>query len=182
VTDAEGRPIRFFLTAGQVSDYSGALALLSSLPGADWLLGDKGYRAIVRHGFEDDGEGRLVQGRPAGQGHQVLHPRPQLPRHPGQTRQAPLQTTPPHREHVRAPQGLAPRRHAAHDRCPKLFLSTITLAATGMFWLRVVSVEDRKTGSISAILEPPDSRTLGKSPLPWICLSTGLRTSSSTHE
>jgi transposase len=24
VTDAEGRPIRFFMTAGQVSDYTGA--------------------------------------------------------------------------------------------------------------------------------------------------------------
>ena len=32
VTDADGRPIRFFMTAGQVSDYTGAAALLSSLP------------------------------------------------------------------------------------------------------------------------------------------------------
>jgi len=32
VTDAEGRPIRFFMTAGQVSDYTGAAALLGSLP------------------------------------------------------------------------------------------------------------------------------------------------------
>ena len=28
VTDAQGRPIRFFMTAGQVSDYTGAAALL----------------------------------------------------------------------------------------------------------------------------------------------------------
>jgi transposase len=28
VTDAEGRPIRFFMTAGEVSDYTGAAALL----------------------------------------------------------------------------------------------------------------------------------------------------------
>jgi transposase len=34
VTDAEGRPIRFFMTAGQVSDYTGAAALLGSLPSA----------------------------------------------------------------------------------------------------------------------------------------------------
>ena len=27
VTDADGRPIRFFMTAGQVSDYTGAAAL-----------------------------------------------------------------------------------------------------------------------------------------------------------
>jgi len=45
VTDAIGRPIRFFITAGQVSDYTGARALVSSLPAADWLLGDRGYDA-----------------------------------------------------------------------------------------------------------------------------------------
>ena len=45
VTDARGRPIRFFMTAGQVSDYTGARALLSSLPNANWLLGDRGYDA-----------------------------------------------------------------------------------------------------------------------------------------
>ena len=39
VTDAIGRPIRFFMTAGEVSDYTGARALVGSLPAADWLLG-----------------------------------------------------------------------------------------------------------------------------------------------
>jgi transposase len=43
VTDAEGRPIRFFMTAGQVSDYTGAAALLNNLPKADWLLAYRGY-------------------------------------------------------------------------------------------------------------------------------------------
>ena len=45
VTDAKGRPISLFLTAGQVSDYTGAAALLDSLPRAQWLLGDRGYDA-----------------------------------------------------------------------------------------------------------------------------------------
>ena len=45
VTDADGRPIRFFMTAGQVSDYTGAAALLGSLPAAEWLLADRGYDA-----------------------------------------------------------------------------------------------------------------------------------------
>lgn len=45
VTDAKGRPIRFFMSAGQVSDYTGAAALLESLPKADWLLADRGYDA-----------------------------------------------------------------------------------------------------------------------------------------
>lgn len=35
VTDAAGRPIRFFMTAGEVSDYTGAAALLDSLPKAE---------------------------------------------------------------------------------------------------------------------------------------------------
>ena len=42
VTDANGRPISLFMTAGQVSDYTGAAALLDSLPRAQWLLGDRG--------------------------------------------------------------------------------------------------------------------------------------------
>lgn len=33
------------MTAGQVSDYTGAAALLGSLPKADWLLADRGYDA-----------------------------------------------------------------------------------------------------------------------------------------
>lgn len=39
--DQRGRPIRFFMTAGQVSDYTGAVALLDGLPKADWLLADR---------------------------------------------------------------------------------------------------------------------------------------------
>jgi len=45
VSDANGRPISLFMTAGQVSDYTGAAALLDSLPRAQWLLGDRGYDA-----------------------------------------------------------------------------------------------------------------------------------------
>lgn len=45
MTDANGRPISLFMTAGQVSDYTGAAALLDSLPKAQWLLGDRGYDA-----------------------------------------------------------------------------------------------------------------------------------------
>ncbi len=34
-----------FVTPGQMSDYIGARALLSSLPDVEWLLGDRGYDA-----------------------------------------------------------------------------------------------------------------------------------------
>ena len=43
VADANGRPLSFFMTAGQVSDYTGTAALLDDLPKAQWLLGDCGY-------------------------------------------------------------------------------------------------------------------------------------------
>jgi hypothetical protein len=45
VADANGRLIGFFMSAGPVSDYTGAAALLSSLPRAGWLLADRGYDA-----------------------------------------------------------------------------------------------------------------------------------------
>ena len=63
VSDANGRPLSFFMTAGQVSDYTGAAALLDDLPKAQWLLGDRGYDADW---FRD---------ALAGQGHPALHPR-----------------------------------------------------------------------------------------------------------
>lgn len=43
VTDALGRSLRMFLTAGQRSDYIGALALLDGLPPAKHMLADRGY-------------------------------------------------------------------------------------------------------------------------------------------
>ena len=43
VTDTNGRPIRFFMSAGQVSDDTGVAALLGDLPAAHWLLADRGY-------------------------------------------------------------------------------------------------------------------------------------------
>ncbi|GAB5463203.1 MAG: hypothetical protein HoeaKO_32940 [Hoeflea alexandrii] len=43
ICDSQGRPIDLFVTAGQVSDYLGAWALLSGLPKVKWLLGDRRY-------------------------------------------------------------------------------------------------------------------------------------------
>jgi transposase len=39
----EGRPIMLLLTEGQMNDHKGAFLLLSALPNAKELLGDKGY-------------------------------------------------------------------------------------------------------------------------------------------
>jgi transposase len=52
VTDANGRPLSFFMTAGQVSDYIGAAALLDELPKAQWLLADRGgFSALLGHRY-----------------------------------------------------------------------------------------------------------------------------------
>jgi transposase len=43
ITHAECRPFRLFMTQGQVGVYTGAAALLGSLPNADWLLAVRSY-------------------------------------------------------------------------------------------------------------------------------------------
>ena len=64
VCDSQGRPLSLFITAGQVSDYIGARAMLSSLPRVDWLLGDRGYDADwFREGLEDKGIHACIPGR-----------------------------------------------------------------------------------------------------------------------
>ncbi|MCE6949721.1 IS5 family transposase [Cereibacter sphaeroides] len=64
VADAKGRPIGFFMSAGQVSDYTGAAALLGSLPKADWLPADLGYDADwLREALKDKGMKVCIPGR-----------------------------------------------------------------------------------------------------------------------
>lgn len=63
-TDAKGRPPKFFMTAGQVSDYTGAAALLGSLPSADWMIADRGYDAdCSREALKDKGILPCIPGR-----------------------------------------------------------------------------------------------------------------------
>jgi len=45
VCDQDGKPVALHLTAGQVSDYKGAEALIDHLPKAKVLLADRGYDA-----------------------------------------------------------------------------------------------------------------------------------------
>jgi transposase len=122
VTDAKGRPIRFFMTAGQVSDYIGAAALLSSLPGADWLLADRGYDAAwYREALQDKGITPCIPGRKS-RGTPVKYDKRRYKR----------------RNRIEIMFGrLKDWRRVAtrYDRCPKVFLSAVALAATVIFWL-----------------------------------------------
>ncbi|WP_408872004.1 IS5 family transposase, partial [Gluconobacter oxydans] len=64
VTDRNGRPFDFFMTAGQISDYTGAAALLDSLPPAEWMLADRGYDADwFREALEEKGIKPCIPGR-----------------------------------------------------------------------------------------------------------------------
>jgi transposase len=64
VTDAVGRPLRMFLTAGQRSDYIGARALLRDLPNVKHMLADRGYDADwYREALEDKGLTSFIPSR-----------------------------------------------------------------------------------------------------------------------
>ena len=95
ICDSQGRPLNLFVTAGQVSDYIGARALVGSLPEVDWLLGDRGYDADwFRDALKDKGIRACIPGR-------------KQRKKTGEVRQAPLQTAQPDRDHVRQAEGLA---------------------------------------------------------------------------
>ena len=117
VTDTIGRPIRFFMTAGQVSDYTGTRALVSSLPAADWLLGDRGYDAdwfredLVNMGITHCIPGRQSREKP------VKYDKRRYKRR--------------NRIEIMFSRVKDWRRVATrYDRCPKVFWSAIALAAT----------------------------------------------------
>ena len=122
VTDSQGRPINFFVTAGQVSDYVGARVLLGKLPNVKWLLGDRGYDADwFREALQDKGIRACIPGRKARKKPVKYDKRRYRRRSPIEIMFGRLKDW---------------RRVATrYDRCPKVFLSAIALAATVIFWL-----------------------------------------------
>ena len=122
VTDAKGRPLKFFLTAGQVSDYTGAAALLGSLPAAEWMIADRGYDADrFQEALKDKGIRPCIPGRKS-RGKAVRRHKRRYHR----------------RNRIEITFGrLKDRQRVAtrYDRCARTFLSAVALAATVMFWL-----------------------------------------------
>jgi transposase len=111
VTDTSGRPIRLFITAGQVSDYTGAAALMNNLPEADWF----------RKTHVDKGTTPYIPGRKSRK-KTVKYDKRRYKR----------------RNRIERMFGrLKDWRHVAtrYDRSPTVFLSAIALAATVIFWL-----------------------------------------------
>ncbi|HBB85270.1 MAG TPA: IS5 family transposase [Sulfitobacter sp.] len=122
ICDSEGRPLNLFVTAGQVSDYIGARALLGSLPDVDWLLGARGYDAEwFREALKDKGIRACIPGRKQRKKTVKYDKRPYKRRNRIEIMFGRLKDW---------------RRVATrYDRCPKVFLSTIAFAATVIYWL-----------------------------------------------
>lgn len=122
VTDTLGRPIRFFMSAGRVSDDTGAAALLGGPPAAKWLLADRGHDADwFREALQAKGIRASIPGRKARKV-PVKYDKRRYKRR--------------NRIGIRFGRLKDCRRVAtSYDRCPKVFLSAVALAATVLFWL-----------------------------------------------
>ncbi|KAJ55760.1 transposase [Actibacterium mucosum KCTC 23349] len=122
ICDRQGRPISLFVTAGQVIDNVGARALLSSVPNVDWLRENRGYDADwFREALKDNGIRSCIPGRK--QRKTVI----QYDKRRYKRR---------NRIEIMFGRPKDWRRVATrYDRCPKVFLSAIALAATVIHWL-----------------------------------------------
>jgi len=122
VCDSQGRTIDLFVTTGQVSDYVGARALLSSLPSVEWLLRDRGKDADwFREALQDKGIRACIPSR--------------------KQRKTPVKYDKrryKRRNRIEIMFGrLKDWRRVAtrNDQCPKVFLPAIALASLVIYWL-----------------------------------------------
>ena len=110
------------MSAGQVSDYTGAAALLGGPPKAAWLFADRGYDADwFREALKDKGIKVCSSGRKS---------RKKIVKYDKRRYKW--------RNRIEIMFGrLKDWRRVAtqYDRCPETFFSAITLAATVLFWL-----------------------------------------------
>lgn len=122
VCDSEGRPRCLFLTAGQVSDYTGAAALLESLPPTNALLADKGYDADwLRDALAD----RKVEACIPSKSNRKI-----------QIKHDSVLYRKRHRiENMFGKLKDWRRIHTRYDRCAHTFMSAIAIAAIVIFWI-----------------------------------------------
>ena len=122
VCDSEGRPRSLFLTAGQISDYTGAAALLSSLPSAKVLLADKGYDADWFRTALADRDMEVCIPTKSNRKIRIPHDRTLYrKRHKIENMFGKLKDW--------------RRIHIRYDRCAHAFMSAIAIAAIVIFWI-----------------------------------------------
>ena len=111
-----------FLTAGNVSDYTGARALLDGLPAAEHLLADRGYDADwFRNGLIEKGITPCIPSR-KGRKEEIPHDKDLYKAR--------------HKVEIMFGRLKDWRRVAMRfDRSPTVFFSAIILAAIVIFWL-----------------------------------------------
>ena len=111
-----------YLSAGQTSDYTGAAALLASLPKAKVLLADRGYDADwFRNAIADRGIEACI---PSKSNRKIYIPNDRVryrKRHKIENMFGKLKDW--------------RRIHTRYDRCAHAFLSAIAIAAAVIFWL-----------------------------------------------
>ncbi|WP_312893153.1 IS5 family transposase [Ancylobacter sonchi] len=130
LTDVNGRPTACSMTAGQVSDDTGAAALLDSLSRAQRLTGDRVYDTDW---FRDVSQAKGIKPRIAERKSRTEPMRHDKRRYNRRTRIEIMFG------------GLKDWRHATtrYDRCPTVFLSAIALAAIALFRPRILSLACR---------------------------------------
>ena len=122
ICDSQGRPIDLFLTAGPVSDYIGARALVGGWPNVKWLLGDRGYDADwFREALQDKKIRPCIPGWKT----QKTPVRYDKRRYKRRNR---IETMFGSRKAWR-------RVATPHYRCSQTYFSAIALAAAVIFWL-----------------------------------------------
>ncbi|WP_135501424.1 IS5 family transposase [Roseovarius aestuariivivens] len=119
---SQGRPLSLFVTAGQVSNYIGARALLSSQPKFDWLLGDRDYDADwFREALKNNSIRACIPGRKQRKTTVKYDERRYKRRNRIEIMFGRLKHW--------------PRVATRYDRCPEVFLSATALAATVIYRL-----------------------------------------------
>ena len=122
VSERMGRPVRLFITAGRVSDCIGARAPCGSLPAVEWLIADRGHDADwFREALKDKGIRPCIPGRKT-RGAAIRYDKRRY------KRRNPVEILFGRLKEWR-------RIATRYDRCPKVFLSAIALAAAVIFWL-----------------------------------------------
>lgn len=115
------------MTAGQVSDYTGAAALLDCLPRAQWLLVDRGYKADW---FRDTLQAKVITPCIPGRKSRTEPTCNDKRRYKGRNRIEIISGR------LKDWRRLATR----YDRCPPVLLSAAALAATVLFGLGVLNL------------------------------------------
>jgi transposase len=122
VCDGAGRPLVMLLTEGQMSDHKGAFLLLSSLPNARELLGDKGYDSDwFRQALIDRGITPCIPPRVNRKVQYTYDKEVYKQRHKIENMFGRLKDW--------------RRIHTRYDRCAHAFMSAISIAATICYWL-----------------------------------------------